>query len=441
MLQPLMLAYAFDAIERDGTLIFRSRTGILDKALAKDTLAINAEQQGDVERIRAPEAEVAGRIRLNFAEAESDFSVRAAEVIFPDEAATAVDQSELPLVLTKSEARAIIERWLAESRVARDGLRISLPPSMGDLGAGDVVSLPDGEGTTRYRIDRTETAGLTQVEAVRVERSVYVPSVETEDPVLVAPHVPALPVFAQFLDLPLLKGDEVEHAPHLAVSATPWPGSAAVFSSASGDGFSLNTLVEHRAIVGTTLNALAGAAPDIVDRGAALQVQIEGGDLASNGLDDVLNGAGLAAVGDGTAGKWEVFQFTNAVLVGAQTWELSDRLRGQAGTDGIIPASWPPGSVVVFLDRAVGQIDLPASARGLERTYRIGPGDRSYDDASYTESVEAFDGIGLRPYAPAHLKAAAQISGDVAVTWVRRTRIDGDSWQSVEVPLGETSES
>ncbi len=54
--------------------------------------------------------------------------------------------------------------------------------------------------------------------------------------------------------------------------------------------------------------------------------------------------------------------------------------------------------------------------------------------------VEAFDGIGLRPYAPAHLRAMT-VSGDVQLTWVRRTRIDGDSWQSVEVPLGEDSEA
>ena len=31
--------------------------------------------------------------------------------------------------------------------------------------------------------------------------------------------------------------------------------------------------------------------------------------------------------------------------------------------------------------------------------------------------------------------------GDLAVSWIRRTRIDGDSWQSVEVPLGEDNES
>ena len=31
--------------------------------------------------------------------------------------------------------------------------------------------------------------------------------------------------------------------------------------------------------------------------------------------------------------------------------------------------------------------------------------------------------------------------GDVAIGWIRRTRIGGDSWDVEEVPLGETSES
>ncbi len=52
----------------------------------------------------------------------------------------------------------------------------------------------------------------------------------------------------------------------------------------------------------------------------------------------------------------------------------------------------------------------------------------------------AFQGGGLRPYAPTHLRAE-DISGDLAVTWVRRTRIDGDSWEGTDVPLGEASEA
>jgi hypothetical protein len=62
------------------------------------------------------------------------------------------------------------------------------------------------------------------------------------------------------------------------------------------------------------------------------------------------------------------------------------------------------------------------------------------DDPSYVEKVLAFQGVGLRPYAPAHLRAVA-VGGDLALGWVRRTRIDGDSWEGIEVPLGEAAES
>jgi hypothetical protein len=30
--------------------------------------------------------------------------------------------------------------------------------------------------------------------------------------------------------------------------------------------------------------------------------------------------------------------------------------------------------------------------------------------------------------------------GDLVITWIRRTRVGGDSWDAVEVPLGEESE-
>jgi hypothetical protein len=42
------------------------------------------------------------------------------------------------------------------------------------------------------------------------------------------------------------------------------------------------------------------------------------------------------------------------------------------------------------------------------------------------------------PLAPVHMKAVRGGSG-VTFTWIRRTRIDGDSWVG-EVPLGEDSE-
>jgi len=247
-------------------------------------------------------------------------------------------------------------------------------------------------------------------------------------------------VLATFMDLPLLTGDELAYAPHLAVTADPWPGSVAVYRAPEDNGYALSALVPAAARIGVTETALGVARAGLVDRGPALRVRMLSGTLASASLDRVLNGANLAAIGDGTAQNWEVIQFTDAELVAEDTWEISGRLRGQAGTDATLPASWPVGSMLVMLDAAVPQLNLPSSARGLERHYRIGPAARSLDDATYVHEVRAFNGIGLRPLAPVHL-ATQWSAGDLDVTWIRRTRTDGDSWQSVEVPLGEDAES
>jgi len=439
-LQPLMLAYGFDAVEREGRLVFRTRDGQAGPVIDTDRLAVSREAESDLVTVRAPMAEVAGRLRLNFTEADGDFDARAEEAIFPDETTTSVAQSELPLVLTRREARSIVERWLAESRVARDTAQFALPPSDLGIRAGDVVALPVKGGMANYRIDRVEQAEFQMLEAVRVEPETYAHSDAVETVVRPKAFVAPVPVDPIFLDLPLLSGSEEPHVPHVAATARPWPGTVAVYSATSDDGYALNRLLPAAAIVGTTETPMYKAMPGVVDRGGLLRVKLVSGDLSSAGLLEVLNGANGAVIGDGSSANWEVFQFTSATLVAERTYDLGGRLRGQAGTDGIMPDVWPTGSVLVILNSALQQIDLAQSERGLARHYRIGPAQRSFDDPSYTHLIEAFDGIGLRPYAPVHLRAVTDVGGDLSVSWIRRTREDGDSWQSAEVPLAEESE-
>lgn len=85
------------------------------------------------------------------------------------------------------------------------------------------------------------------------------------------------------------------------------------------------------------------------------------------------------------------------------------------------------------------QLAVGAAQRRVARHYRIGPARRGYDDPSYVHRVEAFDGNGLRPYAPCHLRADRGPDG-LTLRWIRRTRIDGDAWEAQEVPLGEEVE-
>ncbi len=434
-LQPLMLAHGFEAVERDGTLIFRMRDGRAGADLGPDDLV--EREGGAVTRQRAPRAELAGRVRIVHVEAEGDFETRAAEAVFADDPAPTVAQTELPMLLTRAEARGLADRWLAEARVARDGARFALPPSA-RLRAGDVVRLDTGAGVVQdWRIDRMDRAGALEVEAVRVEPGVYLPADAAEEPVRLQPFVPPVPVLPLFLDLPLMTGEEVPHAPHIAVAAEPWPGSVAVYSGIEDAGYTLNRVLTAPAAIGVSESVLEPAAPGRWDRGPALRVRIAGG-LASASASAVLAGANLVAIGDG-GGVWELFQFAQAELIAPDLWDLSLRLRGQFGTEPFIADPWPAGAWVVPLGPALRQIDLPEAARGLARHYRIGPGLRPLDDPSYVHRVKAFQGIGLRPYAPAHLRARPG-DGATLFDWVRRTRIGGDDWQAFEVPLGEEQE-
>jgi hypothetical protein len=363
--------------------------------------------------------------------------VRSEEAVFPDDDTATVTANDLPMVLTRAEARGITERWLAEARVARDSLRLALPPSLRAVGAGDVVALP---GRGRFRVDRVEAAGLRLIEAVRVDPAVHSASDAAEERAVPRPFVPPVPVFPVFLDLPLLRGGEDPVAPHVAAAALPWPGAVAVWEGQGAAGFRLNTLIEAPATVGVTESDLFAAPPGLWDRGPPLRVRLTRGAFSAASEAAVLAGANAVAIGDGSADRWEVFQFAAAETVAPGLWDLSLRLRGLAGTDGVMPAVWPAGSLVVVLDPAVVQIALAPSLRGLARDWRIGPAARGFDDPAVVARSEAFAGNGLRPYAPAHLRRV-RVAGEDRFTWIRRSRLpEADSWAGEEVPLGEASE-
>ena len=441
-IQPLMLRFAFDAVERDGTLMFVMRDKGQPQHIAFEDLAMSEDVDGSYEFSREAEAELAGRVRVRFAQADADFETVAEETVLADESTHAVSTSDVPLALTRTEGRQLTERWLAEARISRDTVKFALPPSKLDIRAGDTITIDADQAVEAgtFRIDRMENGPFQIVEAVRMDQSIYEPANLSDELPPVNTFVPPLPLTSLFLDLPLMTGDEVPHAPHLAVAGSPWPGGAAVYRSSTGDGFTLNGTITAPSVIGITRSVLQPAISGRFDRGAALEVELVRGELASVSEEALLSGENLAAIGSGEPNAWELFQFQAVDLVGPRRYRLSGRLRGQLGTEFAASLPWPENSWFVLINGAPKQINLASNLRRVEQTYRIGPSNRGYADPSYTEELHAFDGNGLRPYSPAHLTARRAGSGDVDLTWVRRTRIDGDGWETPEVPLGEDAE-
>ncbi|MEP5760621.1 MAG: glycoside hydrolase/phage tail family protein [Litoreibacter sp.] len=439
-LQPLMVTYGFDAVERGGVVVFRNRQWADETELDRDMYVVVDGDDAVIEHVRAPEAEVVGQVRIGYVEAEGEFTARVAEARLPDDNTPVSSQNDVPLALNPAEAQSITERWLSESRVSRDTVRLTIPPSCCDVGAGDILRLPDTGGTESFwRIDRVEAREGRAIEAVRMERELYTPSRGVEELSQARSFVVPVPMDVQFLDLPLLVGNEDPYAPYVATSASPWPGAAAVYGATEDSDYVLNSVLERNATQGATLNELSYAPNGLWDRGEGLDVKIGSGALSSVPQSAVLNGANVCAIGDGSIGNWEILQFSQAELIAPYTYRLSIRLRGQAGTDGVVPNIWPSGSRFILLDDAPTQISFDPSRRGLERHYRVGPAAKPFTDAVYRHLKLTVESVGLRPYAPTHLRVL-DMNGDLHVNWVRRTRIDGDSWAAFEVPIGEDSE-
>lgn len=434
-LQPLLLAGGVDPVAQGDRLVFLPRAAGPATPLDPAALALAEDLDAGLERQRRGEGEATGRLRLAYVEAEGAFAIRAVEAAWPDATGQGADDSELALALTGSEAAAIAQRWLVEAELARDTLRLALPPSRRDLGPGRVVAL-DG---ALWRIDRVDSGPAHLVEAVRIDPGAYRPPVLQPDLPVWQPVQAPQPVLPVFLDLPLMTGDEVPHAPHLAVSQQPWPGPVALWSAPVDDGYVLNGTFDLPALVGVTETDLPAAPAGRWDNGAALRLRLFSGHLSAADPAAVLAGANVLAIGDGVSDTWEILQFAEAVMVAPGTFDISRRLRGQFGSDGVMPTLWPAGSRVVVLDGAARQIILPASARGIVRHYRLAAAGRDYAAPEAVHVTRAFRGNGLRPYAPCHLRAVWQ-GADIALRWTRRSRIDGDTWEAPDIPLGEEAE-
>jgi hypothetical protein len=76
---------------------------------------------------------------------------------------------------------------------------------------------------------------------------------------------------------------------------------------------------------------------------------------------------------------------------------------------------------------------------GLAFNWRCGPASRDLGSPHYVQVAHSFRGEGLKPLSPAHIRGVRS-GGDLSLTWVRRTRIGGDSWDGIDAPLGETEE-
>lgn len=439
-LQSLELAFFFDSIETGGAIVFRQRGDQGPVAvLTRDDLVEPRPGAAVLSLTRAQETELPASAKLTYISSANDYAEAVAEARRLAGASGRVAQADLPVVMDAEAAARIADTWLYETWAARERASFAVPPSLLGLEPGDVLQITTDAGPQLVRVTEISDHGARDCSAQGIDPDVYGAAPAPVRPGRAGSGADVGQPLVALMDLPMLKDDQPPQAGWLAAAQSPWPGGVAIYASPETTGYTQRGLATAPALIGTTLDALPAGPLARFDYATRLRVSVPAGTLESVGVLQMLSGRNAAAV-RGAGGRWEVLQFANASLVSPGIYELSVLLRGQLGSEDAIAVSVPAGADIVMLDGALARVDLALGEVGLPLNWRYGPASRDIGSATFATTTFAYSGLGLRPYSPVHVKATRS-GGDLTLSWIRRTRIGGDSWEASEVPLAEDSES
>jgi hypothetical protein len=251
---------------------------------------------------------------------------------------------------------------------------------------------------------------------------------------------PLVPSVLFLMDTPYLEdsdasADRSQTGFYWGSSATlpTWPGDI-LYKSSDNTTFDSIDSSTSRMFYGTVTGTLGD--PTALwswDTTNTLTVAMTNGVLTGTTDLAVLNGANALVVGK------EVIQYVNAVQTSPGTFVLSRLLRGRRNTE--YAAYGHSASETVF-DPTTGlkHEASPLALIGLLRYYRgVTVGQNITDVTSTNFTISAND---LKPAMPVQITGSRDMSNNLTIGWVRRTRYAGDWLDSVGfVPLNEENES
>jgi hypothetical protein len=401
-------------------------------------------ERAECRLVRAQETELPVEVTLGFTEVAGDYRRAVARSRRLVGSSRREARADLAIVASDAVAERAADIWLQDLWAGRERAEFALPPSRIALMPGDVVSLEVRGRARLVELNETVDAGARAVKARAIDPEIFAVPARRPRPANVAVPAAAGPPEVLVLDLPAPPGsgpgaDEGEPAlQYFAVHASPWPGAMAVWRS-SGESFERVALATVPAMVGATLDDLPPGPPHRWDNANAFRVRLAGGALTAQPDIAVLNGANAAALRNAD-GNWEVIQCAGAQLVGDKTYLLSRLLRGQLGTDWTLGGAISAGAPFVLLDRALAPVARGTDFLGRAFSYRVGRASEDVGSANMTALDAAVGPAALLPWSPAHLRGERTEDG-VRISWVRRARRGGDSWEALEVPQNESVEA
>ena len=436
-LEQLATAYFFDCVESDGILKFVKRGKDSAVTIDFNELVVQDSSSDALTITRTQELELPRQVDVIYLSRTADY--QAGTQSSQRQTVKAVDYAtvNLPIVLSDQEAKVVADVTLYNAWVGRVNYQFTVPPKYALIEPTDVITVTKDGAAYLMRVNSTKLVrnGVQEISAVAEDVSSYdfYNPAGTGTPNL---QVPASisSTRLELLDLPAFPTDAATDA-YLRYGVVGlgegWAGSAVYRSDDGGANFSLMQTITAQATLGSVLNVLPTGSIYTWDNISTIDVLLTFGQLQSVADIAVLNGANVCVVGS------EIIQFQYATLLDTNKYRLSGLLRGRLGTDWAV-SGHAAGERFVLLTNAVARELMASSGWGIGKKFKpvtIG------STLGATSSQDfAYNAVALKPYSPAQITGVRDGSGNITITWLRRTRVGGDWRDGVDVPLSEESE-
>ncbi|EEA94171.1 glycoside hydrolase TIM-barrel-like domain-containing protein [Pseudovibrio sp. JE062] len=350
---------------------------------------------------------------------------------------------QLPITMSLPVARKLVEKMHQLLWLDRETFQFKLALNNMDLKPGDIIELPvellkEDNAAIQCRITEISSGAHMDVQAIRLlgEPTVTISSSPDNTTQPSFNDTTSGPPIVRILDLPRFHSEGPDDgSPVIAIYNGNWPSAYQVYASSSGEEFTPLMQVSEPAVMGTLQASLESGPLWRWDTTSEIIVKLYGGQMQSRKLLDVLAGANACAVRKGD--QWEVIQFCNAELIAPMTYKLSKLLRGQLGTEHLVGIIAPTNAEFILLNQSLLKLPWTSDKAGVAFSYRVVPAGKPLGFKWAVKLSHEGSQTALMPFAPVHLKATVQENGDLALNWIRRTRWEGDSWATPDIPVQE----
>lgn len=400
----------------------------------------NAEDSA-ISIFRGDEQDLPGELRLRFYDPLADYEQQVVASRRLEQTPRNVADWNLPLTANTDHARRLTEKGLQALWLGRETLHVRASLKHLPLTVGDVIELPaalfEGETTpVTCQIEQIYAGSKLEIEATRLTGKPLTTSMNPTTPLkpINTGGQTVGPAVVKLLNLPQFREGQGS-GPFIGLYNANWPQAYQVYQSSSGADFSPLMQIIEPAVMGFLKTQLSPGVLWRWDTRNSVEVELFGGQLQSKTALEVLGGANLCAIG--SAGNWELLQFAEAELIDPLTYRLSNLLRGQLGTEAqnLLPKS--QGTDFILLNSVLQELPWNDDLTDVTQHYQIVPSGKPIGYQWGTSLEFAGTMRSAVPYAPVHVQAEQTASGDLALSWKRRSRWNADGWAQVDVPQWE----